>query len=663
LFLVRPAIAMNLPWEIWESPARLATLDANDLVLERSSHCLDGCRYDRSNPGSEDPATNPYPLRWLYVDGEEAVMFDERGPGAVTRLWITGGFEGASCIDPAIRVRFYLDGAAQPTLDVPLVALFDGTMPPFTPPLVADAASSSGGYTSHVPIAYSTSLKIALVGAGNGGVNPCTGNARRLLWFQIQHHRLAPGTPVESFNPSIDFPEWRAFLAHAGDDPWNGMLAPIEAASKLDPGATIELASRAGTGWLRGLRITLDPSNYRKVRLVVDVDGAVAIDAPLGDFFASAPEMAMAPRGVFAGEDASGWLYAWLPIPYRASVQVQLVASASLAAPVTIGSELTFDSAPVPDTAGSFEAAGTDACVAAGDITLYDHAGAGRIVGVAARYSANGVPNLAYLEGDERVYADGAITPAWYGTGVEDFFGGGFYFNHGAFARALAGATLVDTDGAVATSAYRWMPTDSIVHSGAVRVALEPGLSPSSPVPTCAHALVYTYRRTRADVVVYDAFDAGGALAAAHSYVAPPSAICADAAGAYEDEPPTQRSATTCTYDAGTSRFRFDVATGASPLRLRRTFDGSGASPGIAAGAPAAEIHINGVLAGRFPPAIANPARRWQEQDALIDPSIDGGALDIEIVPEFTAFAPSFAESRWTLLGAWKDELLADGFE
>ena len=59
------AAASGLPWEIWESPSHLATIDPADIVLERSSHCLDGCRYDRSNRGPEDPAANPYPLRWL----------------------------------------------------------------------------------------------------------------------------------------------------------------------------------------------------------------------------------------------------------------------------------------------------------------------------------------------------------------------------------------------------------------------------------------------------------------------------------------------------------------------------------------------------------------------------------------------------------------------
>src|SRR6187402_554214 len=83
------AHASGLPWEIWESPQRLAMLDVGDVVLERSSRCLDGCAYDRSNTGPEDPAANPFPERWLYRDGDEDVVFDERGPGAITRIWLT----------------------------------------------------------------------------------------------------------------------------------------------------------------------------------------------------------------------------------------------------------------------------------------------------------------------------------------------------------------------------------------------------------------------------------------------------------------------------------------------------------------------------------------------------------------------------------------------
>jgi hypothetical protein len=111
------------------------------------------------------------------------------------------------------------------------------------------------------------------------------------------------------------------------------------------------------------------------------------------------------------------------------------------------------------------------------------------------------------------------------------------------------------------------------------------------------------------------------------------------------------------------SRFHFEVDNAVPPLRLRRTFDAGAGSPGETAGAPAAEIRVNGIVVGAFAPAIANPLRRWQEQEVALDASLAGGSMDFEIVPEFTPFAPAFSESAWTLSGGWKDAIFADGFD
>jgi hypothetical protein len=663
MLLAVPARATGLPWEIWESPSRLAVLDAADDVLERSSHCLDGCRYDRSNQGPENLAENPYPLRWLYRDGEEAVVFDERGPGAVTRLWLTMGFGVSTCIDPAIRVRFYVDDAPMPALDIALAALFDGSTLAFTPPLVADRSQSSGGYFSYVPIAYAQALRIALVNIDNGATNPCTGNDERLLWFQIQHHRLAPGTKVASFTANQDFAELRAFLVHAGDDPWNGMLTPLQASSTLAAGATLDLATRPGPGWLRGIRFRLPRSAYDAIRLQLDFDGATAVDATLADFFATSPLAAVPPRGVLAGEDADGWLYAWLPMPFHDIAAVRLIADATLPSPIAIDSALSFDDAEVSASAAPFAAVPSDTCAASGELAFYAHRGAGKIVGLAARYHADGGADLGYLEGDERTYRDNAIAPAWYGTGIEDFYNGGFYFEQREYALALSGASEVDRDGTGTTAAYRWMPGDALTYTNALRFAQEAGFAPDQPVPTCARSLVYVYRQAQASTVSYDAFDVGTPAAAAHGYAPPAAAECESLNASFEDEPPTSRNAAVCAYTSGTSHFRFEVNDGVPPLRLRRTFDAGTATPGEIAGAPAAEILVNGVVAGWFPPAIANPARRWQEQEALLDPAAGVGALDIEIVPDFTAHAPRFSESRWALSGGWKDRIFADGFD
>lgn len=655
--------AVNLPWEVWESPARLATLDAGDIVLERSSHCLDGCRYDRSNQGPENPADNPFPLRWLYRDGAEAVLFDERGPGAVTRLWVTTGFGVSTCIDPAIRARFYFDGAATPTLDVPLAALFDGSTSPFTPPLVADNTQASGGYVSYVQLAYAQALRITLVNADNGGTNPCTGNDERLLWFQIQHHRLAPGTPVTSFAAGDDFPAWRAFLAHAGDDPWDGMLATLDATSTLAPGATLDLATRSGSGWLRGIRLHLPQSAYGAVSVRLVFDGETAADAPLADFFATATTSVLAPRGVLAGEGADGWLYAWLPMPYRENASVQLIAETTLPTAITVDSSLAFDGSAVPAAAAPFGTTLTDTCVDGGDLALYAQQGAGKVVGISARYRANGVVDPGYLEGDERAYLDGAIAPAWYGTGIEDFYNGGFYFDDGEYALALSGASEVDHDGSGTTAAYRWLPGDAIVYSNALRLTQEAGFAPQQPVPMCARALVHAYREAKAAVVAYDGFDVASPAATAHGYTLPSGASCASMSGAFEDEPPTLRSASVCSYASGSSQFRFEIDDAVPPLRLRRTFDAGAGLPGETAGAPAAEIRVNGTVVGWFPPAIANPLRRWQQQEVLLDAAVGPGLLDFEIVPDFTDYAPTFGESAWELSGGWKDAIFADGFD
>src|SRR5262249_44986117 len=154
------------------------------------------------------------------------------------------------------------------------------------------------------------------------------------------------------------------------------------------------------------------------------------------------------------------------------------------------------------------------------------------------------------------------------------------------------------------------------------------GFSPTQPVPTCARTVVHAYRASRADIVAYDRFDVGAPSAEAHAYAPPAGATCSTVSGAFEDEPPTQRTASVCAFASGVSRFGSAVADAVSPLRLRRTLDVSAGSPGEIAGAPAAEIRIDGAMAGRFPPAIANPLRRWQQQDALIDPAIGAGAHD-----------------------------------
>lgn len=661
--IAAPASAPDLPWEVWQSPARLASLGATDLIIEHSSHCPQGCRYDRSNAGPEDPLANPTPERWLYRDGDEVVLFDESGPGALTRFWMTTGNGVSTCIDPSIRIRFRFDDAVTAQVDLPLAQVFDGSTAPFTPPLVADRLASSGGYVSRVPMPYARSLRISLTGA-ESGANPCTGDEFGLLWYQFTAHRLPHDSDIASFSPAQDFPALRAFLDRRGEDPWQGMLAPQAFSGELQPGASMALAEQSGTGWLRGIRLHVPASERAHIRLRVVIDGATAVDMPLSDYFASAPGSLLPTRSLFFGEGVTGQLYSWWPMPYTQGVAVDLVAGSGLNSAVAASGSLVFDPSPVPADAGRFHAALSERCSELGEIEVLQQRGAGKIVGFASRSHSIGSPDRGYLEGDERVALDDAIGPAWYGTGLEDFFDGGFYFDGQAFSSPLSGASEVDPDGSGTTAAYRIFATDPLVHTRSIRWTQETGYAPGLPVPTCVRHVVHQYRRDQPLTVSLGRFELGDpAQAAAHDYQAPPSAVCVVQSGRYSDEPPTMRMATDCRYAQGSSRFTFRPLEVVHPLRLRRTFDAAHGAVGAMASSAAAEVRVNGTTVGMFPPATANPDRRWQEQEIMLAAMPIAGTLRFEILPILDGRADEFGESAWELSGGWVDPVFLDTFD
>ena len=168
------------PWDVSTDLARLAVTVPGDQVLLRSSHCLSGCRYDRSEGGD---------TRFLRLEGDEQVVFEEPGAGAIVRIWMTHALGEGLPRDPALRLRVRFDGESAPRIDVPLAALFDGSTPPFLPPLVGDRAVSSGGHFSYVPLPYRRGCKVSLTGA-----------SEVRLWFQFAFHRLASPAGVRTLS-------------------------------------------------------------------------------------------------------------------------------------------------------------------------------------------------------------------------------------------------------------------------------------------------------------------------------------------------------------------------------------------------------------------------------------------------------------------------------
>lgn len=129
--------------------------------------------------------------------------------------------------------------------------------------------------------------------------------------------------------------------------------------------------------------------------------------------------------------------------------------------------------------------------------TVLEAAGTGHYVGTALfmQNLGPGVPpfgKLVFLEGDEQMFVDGEVSPSIAGTGTEDYFDGGFYFDHGPLAAPYAGAVIRD-EATARVSAYRWHVEDAIPFAKSLRVTIEHG--PANNVETDYSSVAYFYQR------------------------------------------------------------------------------------------------------------------------------------------------------------------------
>jgi hypothetical protein len=97
--------------------------------------------------------------------------------------------------------------------------------------------------------------------------------------------------------------------------------------------------------------------------------------------------------------------------------------------------------------------------------------GSGRFVGLSLNAESYR-NNLEFLEGDEFFYVDGEFRGQ--GTGTEDYFNGGWYFQHGEFEAPFHGVVVKD-DALGRIAAYRWHVLDPIAFEDSIRIELEHG--------------------------------------------------------------------------------------------------------------------------------------------------------------------------------------------
>ena len=401
-------------------PLELARLDRPGTKLHSS--------YDRTG-GNDDFGTF---LRDGSAPGWKVVA-DLKGPGYVSRVWFTGGKE-----DVPHRFRFYFDGEATPRLEGGIQELFSGRTVPFLAPL---AEYNNYCWYSFVPMPYAKGLRIECEAPP----------ADTKVYYQVSESALPRGTPVETF--AWPLPERDVAALAQVRATWTANRWPAAGERReftladWTQGIAIE-----GPAVIRRLEFEPEwakiPEESRDAVLrdwMVSIrwDGATneSVKVPLGDLCGT-PWRRIRARSLCFGMEGEA-LFCAFPMPFATSAEIRLEAGRVAAVPMKVRAWVEpRGSSPIGET-GYFHANWRR--TAPGDVgrphPILGVRGRGKYVGCLL-----GVVTLdgSYwaLEGDESLRKDREKTPGWLGTGLEDYFNGGWYYQnvmagptHGLFVK------------------------------------------------------------------------------------------------------------------------------------------------------------------------------------------------------------------------------------
>lgn len=354
------------------------------------------------------------------------VLGDFKGPGVIDRMWLTG-------VDAGFPLRFYFDGEKEPRLQGAVDQLFGAQRKPFVYPVSQQANQC---WWSYVPLTFAKSLRIE---APMPPVHRFWGPRR--LYVQLNSRLL--DSPVESF--PAELPESFASVAEKVSEKLTDSVRtdvrPVfpHGPVRVQAGEEQVLFSAQGPasipGWAVRIRFEqadLPESEKNEIlqqavlQIYYDGTGKPSVSVPLGDFFCNGWRKRNLSSLVFSSVD-DGFIW-HLPTPFRQSIKIALrnVSGRPLLA--------DFAAEPVtamPDDSGYLHAVWNKSGPEKKGQPhgLASLQGAGKYIGCFL-----GVTSVDkswwILEGDDVMLVDGRRRS---GTGLEDYFNGGWYYRGCSF--------------------------------------------------------------------------------------------------------------------------------------------------------------------------------------------------------------------------------------
>lgn len=418
----------------------LETLLAEMVSVEESARypaipyrCLQVSSYDRSSvsPDSSGWFANNDGFGIVRTEVNEGrterVLFDEEGPGVITRIWIT-------TLDKRGTWRFYFDGSKSPNWQLPAYDLMKFNVPEvgrgLLQPHTSYTPDGKGGNTLFFPIPYAKGCKITFEDAR--GIDPTP------KYYQINFRRYPVGTIIETLSAKV---AKRAAKKIAETDQL--LLKPVvkcdsvmlNKRQKLEIGVPMTLKLPQGSYAVYELKLkvqTQNPRDYaqvmRNIVLQGMFDGKETIWAPVSDFSGGGMGAPFVESWFLSADGKGNVTSRWL-MPYRQTASVALTNQGDTPADVEVSlciapykwddRTLYFHASwrqergiPLSDTPDN-DASCIDWNFATiqgrgvykGDVlTLYNHS-----------------PEW-YGEGDEKIWVDNDAFPSHFGTGTEDYY-------------------------------------------------------------------------------------------------------------------------------------------------------------------------------------------------------------------------------------------------
>ena len=384
-----------------------------------------------------------------------------------------------------------------------------------------------------------------------------------------------------------------------------------------------------------------DEDMLKNVFIRIGFDGKKeSVDVPVGMFFGFGMFGAVSYRTLMTGLKEDGTMYCYYPMPFENVCRIELVNKSDTDlknVKITVDYK---DYEGDMSTRGYFSTAlnvyerGTTNALKDGEYyTILSASGAGKLVGVALSMSGDyfGEHSRFYLEGDAVLYVDGKISHDMHGTGTEDFFNGGWYFNNGTQVNPLFGCVAHNyRNNRDRTAMVRNMVTDSITWRNGINLVMEHGGN-NNRSDCDVYALSYYYssegmlEKTDGFSVDEEKYTAVGANSAT---------VQGSFEALYKNR---VKSAVFCSVD-DYSEFTVNLTPGNKGVILRRLMNGTILGQ-------RAKVYVDGVFAGIWKESQRNALGYLRWEDYMISSSftsnkesitvrlVNDASSDVEIIP------------------------------